>query len=326
MTFAANGEYLVGGTSGGVQVWRVKDGKRVATMPVQRGVRCLATSRDGRWIAGGSATGHVFVWDAKTYKQVYSDRIGSNSISDVDFSPDSTRLVSAAGQSTAPIWDIAARQKVRLTLDHDGPVIAAKYSPQGDRIATATHESIRVWDSKDGRLLLDVTVQVGWVRNLLWCKNNIFVRTIRNTIKQLNATTGSTVSEWSVPGTQCPCITLPQHGEFIACSADKAITVWDGATHNQLSPIPHTDNISSFAFSSDDSLLAVALVGSKIIVKELFQSISVRFMSCLQSILASLYISGARTLYRQRCTQCMETWKTRGCRSITIYGSPDVGE
>ena len=256
---------------------RVVDGKKVAIMPVQKGVRCVAASRDGRWIAAGTTRGDVFVWDAKNYKQVYSDRTGSSSeISDVDFSPDSTRLVSAAGQSTALIWDIAACQKVRLILDHDGPVIAAKYSPQGDRIATATHESVRVWDSKDGRLRLDVAVQVGWVRNLLWCKDHIFVRTKRNTIKQINAVTGSTVSEWSVPGAQWPRITLPQHGKFIACSADKAITVWDAATHAQLNLIPHTDNISSFAFSSDDSLLAIASVGSKIIVKRLFQSVSVR--------------------------------------------------
>ena len=254
----------------------MKDGKRVAIMPVQKGVRCVATSTDGRWIAGGSNRGEVFVWDATTYNQVFADRTGSGSeISDVDLSPDSTRLVSAAGQSTAPIWDIATHQKVRLTLDHDGQVIAAKYSPQGDRIATATHESVRVWDSKDGRLLLDVAVQVGWVRNLLWCKVHIFVRTIRNTIKQLDATTGSTVSEWSVPRAQWPCTALPQHGEFIACSADKAITVWDAATHARLSSIPHTDDISSFAFSSDDSLLAIAPVGSKVIVKRLFQSVSV---------------------------------------------------
>ena len=288
--FTANDEYLVGGTTKGVQVWRVEDGIRVATMKVKGAVECIAASQDGRWIAAGSATGHLFVWDAETHNQLFADCTRSSStIFGVDFSPDSTRLISAAGHSTAPIWDIVSRRKVRILEHDDGPVIAAKYSPQGDRIATATEESIRVWNSDDGRLLLDVAVQaVKGLRNIPWSNNHIFVRTKRNTIKQINAATGSTISELSVPGAQWPCIFLLQHGRFIACSGEKAITIWDVVTHVQIGLIPHTDNISSFAFSSVDSLLAIAPLGSKrVTVKELFQSVSVRCMLCLRPIFAT---------------------------------------
>ena len=255
----------------------------MATLPVGWGSQCVAASQSGRWIAGGSNGGDVLVWDATTYKRVFADNVGSTSIKNVDFSPDSTRLVSATGQSTAPIWDIAARQKVR-TLDHDGLVIAAKYSPQGDRIATATDESVRIWDSKDGRVLVNVKVQAKGCRSLPWCNNHLFVQTNDGKIKQIDAADGSTVSEWSASRAPWPCIALPQHGKFVACSAEKAITVWDATTHARLSSIPHTDDISSFAFSGDHSLLAIAPVGPTIIVKKLFQSVSVRSMSCLQSI------------------------------------------
>ena len=239
---------------------------------------------------GRSNVGEVLAWDATSYKQAFANRSAGCIICDVDFSPDSTHLVgavsSAAGrESTAIIWDIAACQIVR-TLDYAGPVVAARYSPQGDRIATATEESIRVWNSDDGRLLLDVAVQaVKGLRNIPWSNNHIFVRTKRNTIKQINAATGSTVSELSVPGARWPCIFLLQHGRFIACSGEKAITIWDVVTHVQIGLIPHTDNISSFAFSSVDSLLAIAPLGSKrVTVKELFQSVSVRCMLCLRPI------------------------------------------
>ena len=294
VTFTINGEYLVGGATQGVQVWRVKDGTRVATMKVKGAVQCVAVSRDGRWIAAGSGIGDVLVWDTTTYQRVLAGRTRSSTTTfSVDFSPDSARLVSAAGQSTAPIWDIVSRRKVRI-LDHDGPVIAAKYSSEGDRIATAADESVRVWDSNDGRLLIDIGVQVGWVRNLLWCNNNILVRTKRDTIKQINTVIGSTVSEWPVPHAQWPCIALWQHGKFVACSAERAIVVWDVATHTQLGLIPHTDNIYSFAFSSDDSLLAITQRGSKIVVKKLFQSVSVRSLSSIYLYYISV-ITGART-------------------------------
>ena len=280
-TFTANGEYLVGGTTKDVRVWRVADGKQVAKMGSRNAAKCVAASKDGRWIAAGSEDGDVFVWRATTYEQVFADRTGYT-IWDVDFSPDSTRLVSANHRGKATICDIAARRLKVRTLDHVESIFAAKYSPLVDRIATATFQSVRVWDSSDGRLLVDVKVPVDGLRRLLWCNHHLFVLTKDKNIKQINAVTGSTVSEWSVPGADdYSHIALPQHGKFIAHSEHKTITFWDTAKHTELSRISHTHNLFSFAFPRDDSLLAIVPVGSKIIVKELFQSVLVRSMSYL---------------------------------------------
>ena len=130
---------------------------------------CLAMSNNGRWIAAGTFWGDVFVWNAKTYEKVFSHRDDILDINGVDFSPDSTRLVSASDNSTTTIWDIVTRKRVQ-TLQHDGSVRAAKYSPQGDRIATATPGSVRVWDSNDGRLLkyIPETVTPCYNTGLLW--------------------------------------------------------------------------------------------------------------------------------------------------------------
>ena len=134
LKFTANGEYLVSGSRGGVQVWRVKDGERVATMKADD-VLCLAVSKDGRFIAAGSDSGNVLVWDATNYEQVFAgEQSTQGNIRAVDFSPDSTRLVSAKGWNyTATILDVASRKQVQ-TLDHDKQWVgAAKYSPEGDR-------------------------------------------------------------------------------------------------------------------------------------------------------------------------------------------------
>ena len=281
MTFTANGEHLVGGGEKAVRVWQVKDGKQVATMPIRgREAWCVAASRDGRWIAAGTDWGSLLVWDKTAYEQVFAGRTGLADIDDVDFSPGSSRLVSAADNGTATIWALAAPQKVQ-TLDHWN-LHAAKYSPQGDRIATASDKLVCVWDSSDGKLLVDIDVQVNGLDSLLWCKKHLFVQG-DNKIKEINAATGSTVSEWLVPRAQWPCIALPRHGKFIGCTVDDGIFVWDTATQSQLGFIPHTEEtgIRSSAFSPDNQLLAI--VGEReIIVKGLVsQSVSVRSMSCL---------------------------------------------
>ena len=269
VTFTANGEYLVGGEQKGVQVWRVKDGERVAAMEVGLSVWSVAVSKDGRFIAAGSFWGDVLVWDGKTYEQVFADKIqGGPIIHDVDVSPDSTRLVSAnESDRTATIWDIAVRRKVQ-TFDHGQSVLAAKYSPQGDRIATASWESVRVWDSNDEQLLVNVKVELRSWRGLLWFDNHLFVKTKDSKIREIDAFTGSTLSEWTVPYDYDSCIALPHHGKFIACSAKDNIMFWDTSTHTQLALIPRSSENGPITFSPDNQL-AIVSREKKITIKTL---------------------------------------------------------
>ena len=266
MTFTANGEYLVSGGEKGIQVWRVKDGERVTTMRAMH-IECVAVSKDGRFIAAGSGRGDVFVWFGTTYEQVVAGKLDGWAIQDIDFSPDSSRLVSANGiNNTATIWDIAAQRKVQ-TLDH-WAVPAAKYSPQGNRIATASYHSVRVWDSNDGQLLVDVEVGLKPLRGLLWFNNHLLVKT-DSKIKQFNAFTGSTVSEWSVPHDHDSWTALPQDGQFIAYSTRGNITFWDTSTHTRLALIPRSGDSRSIAFSPDDRL-AIGSQGQKILIQDIF--------------------------------------------------------
>ena len=274
VAFAANGEYLVSGGSEGVRVWRVEDGKQMATLEAEY-VWCLAVSKDGGRIAAGTWLGEVFVWDTKTYEKVFSRKEDYHQINGVDFSPDSTRLVSASANSTATIWDIATRERVQ-TLQHDEWVTAAKYSPEGDRIATAARNCVRVWDSDNGRLLVNIgaTVSSWYNTGLLWFNNYLFVLSDRK-IKQFEASTGSAVSEW--PDNYSSCIALPKHGKFIAYSTQRAVTFWDTATHIQLGLIQHSEDIDSFALSPDDRFLAIGGNG-KITINSLF-TIAVSILS-----------------------------------------------
>ena len=279
VAFAANGEYLVSSGSEGVRVWQVEDGKQMATLgPELKGVECLAVSTDGRWIAAGAIRGNVYVWDAKTYEKVFSHREDSRQINGIDFSPDSSRLVSASDNKTASIWDIATRRRVQ-TLHHEKWVRAAKYSPQGDRIATATFDSVRDWDSNDGRLLVEIKVAVTPFYNtgLLWSNNHLFVLS-DSKIKQFEASTGSTVSEWSVADTNNnSSIALPKHEKFIAYSTNRTVTFWDTATRIQLGLIEHPRDIRSIALSPDDRFIAIGGKDGKITINSLSR-ITVRIL------------------------------------------------
>ena len=245
----------------------MEDGKQMATMAAWD-ARCLAASQDRRWIAAGTLYGSMFVWDAKTFEQVFTHREDPADIHGVDFSPDSTRLVTASKRGTATVWDFAARTKV-LTLDHEGWVRAAKYSPQGDRLATATDKSVQVWDSNDGRLLVAIPVKVTpWFNTgLLWLDNHLFVISA-NKIREFEASTGSAVSEWPVlDAKHSSGIALPKHGEFIAYSTNDTVTFWDTSTHTRVGQIQHTQDIRSIEVSPDGRFLAIGGDSGKIAIR-----------------------------------------------------------
>ena len=237
-----------------------------------RDVYCLAALKDGTWIAAGTYEGYTIVWHAKTLKKFFTHREDLADILGVDFSPDSTRLVTASKDRTANVWDVAARQRV-LSLDHEDWVMAAKYSPQGDRVATATAYSVRVWDSNDGcfKLLVDIIVTLTpWYNGgLLWSNNHLFVVS-DSKIRQLEASTGSTVSKWLVPDTtSSSCIALLQHGEFIAYSTRYTVTFWDTSTYTRVGLIRHPQSIRSIALSPDDRFLVIGGISGEIAIRSL---------------------------------------------------------
>ena len=273
--FTASDDYLVSGGSDRVCVWEVQNGKRRAAMeiPAKSGkVTCVAVSKDRRWIAAGTWAGHMFLWGTETYEQVFAHEENGYSINGVDFSPSSTHLVASWGH-TATVWDNTAH-RVRASLRHDDKLIAAKYSSLGDRIATATPKSVRVWDSNDGRILLDIEVPVMSGRNtgLLWANDYLFVIS-DGKIKQIDASSGSAISEW--PITNNASQIAMSHKTLITYVANDNIMLWDTSAHVQLHFVQPPEDIRSIAYSPDGRLLAIANGKGRVIVEPLLSHLTV---------------------------------------------------
>ena len=223
-------------------------------------VRSVAVSKDDDWIA---AWGDVTVWDANTYKQKWW--WGTERSHGVDFSPNATRLVVASDDPTATILDLATGNEV-LELVHEESVLAAKYSPEGDRIATATSHHVRVWDSEDGRMLHQIQVSSDYIFGLVWGYNLLIV-TPRDKVWKIK---GTTVSEWSIPETNCNSrFAVQGRGEFVVSTTNRTVRFWDISTHTERPPIQHSRDIASVTLSPDDQFIAIDEPEGKITIKRL---------------------------------------------------------
>jgi WD40 repeat protein len=137
-----------GGKNARVRVWvldrrepaRVLEGHTASVLS-------LAVSRDGRWLASGSADGTVRLWETADWTLAAVSTEGSQ-VYGLAFSPDGTRLACGCDNNTIRLWDVVRRQPVCVLHGHEAYVHQVVFSPDGTRLASASGDStVRVWDS-----------------------------------------------------------------------------------------------------------------------------------------------------------------------------------
>ena len=252
---------MSGGDEGKIRRWRVEDGMEVGT-PIDVGswVCSIAVSRDGKWIVSGTqAMCSVQVWNAETRTRVTEFKEHSDWVQAVDVSPDSTRIASGSYDKTACVWSLSTGKRLLGPWVHDDDVFAVKFSPDGRFIATATETVFRIYDSRDGNLVVDVPLRVTYSLNhsLAWSRNSKHLFVISSgKIICLNASTGATLSQWSIHGDKYSRIALEGDGAFIAASSDSSVSFWDATTHKQIgSVIEHTADVNCMAISANHDIV-----------------------------------------------------------------------
>ncbi len=143
LEFSPDGGLIAAGSgSGTAELWDWSTGKHVAAIP---GARFLSYSALGdRLLALSGDT--AFVCDPRTGARV-SEAISHPGVTirSAAFSPDGRRVVTAAQDSTARIWDAATGLPISDPLMHGSRVTGCEFSPDGHFVRT---------EDAEGRVLL----------------------------------------------------------------------------------------------------------------------------------------------------------------------------
>ena len=262
VAFFADAKHVVcNDLEGKIRRWRVEDGMKVVGTPMAGSYGCnIAVSRDGKWIVGGAETRtSVQVWNAENGKEVIEFKAHSDPVQAVDVSPDSTRIASGSEGGTACVWSLSTGKRLLGPWEHDDDVFAVKFSPDGRFIATATETVVRIYVSRDGNLVVDVPLRATYSINhsLAWSGNSKHLFVISSgEIFCLDASTGATLSQWSIHGDKDSCIALASDGAFIAASSGSSVSFWDTTTHKQIgSVIEHTGQVELIAISASHDMV-----------------------------------------------------------------------
>jgi WD40 repeat protein len=130
-------------------------------IPAPGGVRCLALAPDGRSVVvtalEEAAPEAVRRIDTSTGAVLSVFRHGSSKVYDVRFAADGRRLLTAADDGKARIFDAETAEQLLEIQSHDHGVRTASFTRGGERILTTSEvmgdASVRLWDSRSGAQL-----------------------------------------------------------------------------------------------------------------------------------------------------------------------------
>jgi WD40 repeat protein len=272
VAFDSDGMQLLSGKTDGLRRWRVLDGQEVGNRMAMN-VNAISVSRDGKWIVCGTSQG-ASVWDAETQEKAIEVE-GTNDVTAVDISPESTRFATAAGGHKARIWNIITGRRLVGLLQHDGSTTGIKFSPNGEHIAITIPHSIRIFDSRSGDRLLTIKTDIHPrypSTPLAWSNNGqqFFAASSDLKIKSFDVSTGSQLAESQAHVQVVPSIALAASGNFLATFVDRSISFWDISTLVRIGPvIEDSQRIYSIALSPDCSYLATGGWDGNITIRNL---------------------------------------------------------
>jgi WD40 repeat protein len=138
-----DGRYFAApGAAGLINVWDTEAGRVIATLPQPPGLsgslRSRSFSPSARWLAVSGETG-VMLFDVKTRQVTAVLRGHTGAAVEVAFTPDETRLLTRASDSTK-VWRLADVNTVEAPLSSGGTVLAVA-AERGGRWIVAAHDA-----------------------------------------------------------------------------------------------------------------------------------------------------------------------------------------
>ncbi len=249
------------------QAWDAETGRSILLPFLQDSTTSFTFSPDGTLVATTSGGAVPTVWNMATGKPLQPPlQTGKSAmnISQVEFSPDSARLMTIADD--VRVWDLKTGLALTGSLPLDYNVCSAGFSPNGDRIQIISgfsdeHSdeiSIKAWEIKTGQPWGQppkTTSPISYFLTATFSPDGTRVATASSDDEgQIwDAQTGKAITpplkhDNSVVST----LFSPDGERVVTASLDRTARVWDARNGEPLTlPLPHEDTVRTAQFSPD---------------------------------------------------------------------------
>lgn len=234
--------------------------QQVAVIDAGGWIESVVFSPDGTMLASTSlADGGVKLWEVSSGSELRAFS-GFELASDVDFSPDGTKLAVSVMMMTAKILDVSSGSEL-LTLPGHYAVFAVAFSPDGQTVATADIGESILWDVATGRELRSLSSHdFSQVNSLAFSPDGQTLASgyIDGTIKLWDVASGRELHTLAGHTNQVESVAFSPDGSLLASASwDLTVRLWDVASGAELLTLTgHSEWVQSVAFSPDGATLA----------------------------------------------------------------------
>jgi WD40 repeat protein len=188
----------------------------------------------------------------------HTDRVRS-----ATYSPDGARIVTAAYDRTARIWDATTGRLLVELKGHSDRVRFATFSPDGKLVATSSlDKTARIWDAQTGRQLTQLNGHTDKLRNIAFSPDGRRVVTAAsdNTARIWDVSTGAQILLLGGHTNIVSSAAFSPDGRRVVTAAhDNTARVWDAQTGREILRISkHTADLNWGEFSPDGTRIVTA--------------------------------------------------------------------
>ncbi len=232
----------------------------------------LEFTRDGTRLISMSQDTTIRIWDTISGQLIREYEHGSPNGGGFQLSPDQRILAfSTYKASTARLWDMQTGREIAVLPGHDESVRLMRFSPKGDRIATAESfpsNIVRLWDVSSGKLLATFREHMNQINAIRFSDNGASIatcsmdRTIRiwdNAPAPAHTLPQSRLVLKGHTGWVRSCAFSPDGKHLVSSSQDTTLRYWDLQSGNQLAVLRgHTNVVELVAYTPDGSTIVSA--------------------------------------------------------------------
>lgn len=269
VAFSPDGQQLATGVYGRVTIWDMNHVQPTKVLTnVLGAVNDLQFSPNGRFlaVAGGqpSARGDLRLFDTKTWNLTRSLGGHLDTVSGIDWSPDSTKLLSASFDKTVRLWDAQSGAVLHTYSGHSDVVYAVSFGPRGEWYATASKDrTTRVINTKTGISQLtfsgnnDEVLAVAVVPD----GSQVVTSGMEPQLSWWNAKTAAREKRQGGHGVAVYELAYNPTGTvLVSAGADRRVNIWNTKTHTVTKPL--AAEAVAFAVAVDTAGKRVAAGGA----------------------------------------------------------------